>query len=101
MAGAKLIDIITGSNLPLADMAALSLVSAAASNTRPGPSVKDIPEIAVRYLAKRSSGRASAIEANAGEASDGKSLFESLTALGAPYDQLAKEFELLAANSAL
>jgi hypothetical protein len=95
LAGAKLIDIITGSNLPLADMAALSLVSAAASNMRPGPSVKDIPEIAVRYLAKRSSGRASAIEADAGEASDRKSLFESLTALGAPYDELAKEFELL------
>lgn len=95
LAGAKLIHIISGSNAGLGDLAALSLVSAAASNTRPGPSVKDIPEIAVRYLAKRSSGRASAIEADVREAGGQKNLFEALTSLGAPYDELAKEVQQL------
>lgn len=95
LAGAQLIHIIGGSNVALADMAALSLVSAAASNTRPGPSVKDIPEIAVRYLARRSSERASSIHADVRAADGRKDLFEALTMLGAPYDALAKEVQQL------
>lgn len=95
LAGAKLIHIMGGLNAAFGDMAALSLVSAAASNTRPGPSVKDIPEIAVRYLAKRSSNRASAVEGDVQETGGSKDLFESLTSLGAPYDELAKEVQRL------
>jgi hypothetical protein len=95
LAGAKLIHIIGGPNAALADMAALSLVSAAASNTRPGPSVKDIPEIAVGYLSDRSSGRASAGEADIREAGTRKDLYQALTSLGSPYDGLATEVQQL------
>src|SRR5262245_42860561 len=50
LAGAKLINVIERSPTDLADLAALSLVCAAAQNLRGSPAVPDIPEIAAGYL---------------------------------------------------
>ncbi len=57
LAGATLIDVIESAENKRADMAALSLASAAAQNLRPSPCVSEIPEIAIRYLGKRSVNR--------------------------------------------
>lgn len=94
LAGAQLVDTIERSDVALADLAALSLVSAAASNVRPAPSVKDIPEIAARYLESRSRDRISTFEGDH-DAGTRQQLFDALTGLGAPYDALAKELRYL------
>jgi hypothetical protein len=94
LAGAKLVEIIEKSDISLADLAALSLVSSAAGNLRPAPSVKDIPEIAARHLESRSRDRISSFEDddNTGTRQE---LFDALTGLGAPHDELAKELRQL------
>jgi GTPase-associated system helical domain len=57
LAGAELVHVIDKRSQDLADMAALSLVCAAAQNLRSGPPVLEIPEIAARYLEKRTTTR--------------------------------------------
>jgi hypothetical protein len=94
LAGAQLVETIERSDIALADLAALSLVSAAASNVRPAPSVKDIPEIAARHLESRSRDRISAVEGDQ-DSEARKGLLDALTALGAPQDELAKELRRL------
>jgi hypothetical protein len=94
LAGAQLVDTIERSDVALADLAALSLVSAAASNMRPAPSVKDIPEIAARHLESRSRDRISAVDGDQ-DAEARKGLLDALTALGEPQDELAKELRRL------
>jgi len=93
LAGAELVDVMERAGSDLADLAALSLICASGGNLRPGPSVKDIPEIAARYLSKRAIKRA-VVEENT-DPGPNKALFEALTALGAPYDGLVKEFQRL------
>ena len=53
LAGTELVDIMDRADKDYADLAALALVSCAAQNLRRTPCVAEIPEYAVRYLAKR------------------------------------------------
>lgn len=92
LAGATLIDVIESCESDLADMAALSLVCAAASNARPCPPVREIPEIAARYLGVRSASRASD-NTKQFEMKSHRELFDALTAAGKPHDMLAKQLE--------
>jgi len=92
LAGAKLIDVTEHGNVDLADMTALALVSAAAANLRPSPSVRDIPEIAARYLSDRATKRRAAGAEVAGT-EPSKVLFDALTELGTPYKELAEELQ--------
>lgn len=57
LAGAELVDVMERSSRDHADLAALALVSYSAQNLRRTPCVPEIPEYAVRYLAKRSAHR--------------------------------------------
>lgn len=96
LAGAKLIDIIERSSVELADLSALSLVSAAAQNMRGVATVPDIPEIAARYLSKRAIERAHKGQGNGdSSSSERKTLFDGLTAAGAPLNGLPAELERL------
>jgi hypothetical protein len=96
LAGAELIDIIERGATNSADLAALSVVCAAAQNTRGSPAVTDIPEIATQYLSKRAIERVSVREGEGNsDAGPRKALFEALATLGTPYDGLPKEFERL------
>lgn len=94
LAGAELVDVIERAPTNLADMAALSIVCAAAQNMRTSPAVVDIPEIATRYLGKRAIDRASHGDGNL-QAGSNKTLFEALVKLGVPHDGLPAEFERL------
>jgi hypothetical protein len=89
LAGAQLIETLDSAEVAVAEFAALALVSAAAANARPAPLVKDIPEIAVRYLESQSLNRISRVSED--EDSDLRTLFDGLTGLGAPHDGLANE----------
>lgn len=57
LAGATLVDAMERCSMELGDLAALALVSCAAQNLRPTPSVLDIPERAVKHLIRRSVNR--------------------------------------------
>ncbi len=95
LAGAKLVDVMDHGNADLADLAALALVSAAAGNLRSCPSVRDIPEIAARYLSDRATNRA-LLGAGVAESEPAAPLFEELAALGTPHKELAEEIQRLA-----
>lgn len=96
LAGAELIDIIERSPMDLADLAAISLVCAAAQNLRGAPTVPDIPEIAARYLGKRAIERAHKGQGDSDSASSPrKTLFDGLSAAGAPLNGLPAELERL------
>jgi hypothetical protein len=93
LAGAQLVDTISRADTKLADLAALSLVSAAASNARKAPSVTDIPEIAARHLTKRSRKRFSSDDYSEGNSK--AEFLEALTELGTPYAEVAEELQRL------
>ncbi len=96
LAGAELIDIIERSPIELADLAALSLVCAAAQNLRGAAAIPDIPEIAARYLSKRAIERARKGQGDGDSASSSRTaLFDGLTAAGAPLNGLPAELERL------
>jgi hypothetical protein len=96
LAGAELINIIDRSSIELADLAALSLVCAAAQNLRGAAAIPDIPEIAARYLGKRAIERARKGQGDSDSASSSrKTLFDGLTAAGAPLNGLPAELERL------
>jgi hypothetical protein len=96
LAGAKLIDVIERSPVELTDLAALSLVCAAAQNLRGSAAVPDIPENAARYLSKRTIERAREGQGDSDSASsERKTLFDGLTAAGAPINGLPAELERL------
>ncbi len=90
LAGAKLVDAIERAPRDVADLAALSLICAAAQNLRPNPAVAEIPEVAARYLSKRATSRALP-----DKESSGRELVEALINVGTPYDLLAAEFQKL------
>ena len=90
LAGAELVDTIERSSAPLADLAALCLVCAAAQQLRPTPAVSAIPETASRFLSSRATKRSQVDEGS----SEG-TLLKALTDLGSPYDKLAIEFHKL------
>lgn len=95
LAGADLVDVIERSDSALSDLAALSLVSAAAENLRPRPSVRDIPEIAARYLNERTIGRAETVDEESADIKRNKTLFAALSVLGGPHGDLVKELQRL------
>jgi len=87
LAGAELIDVVERGNREIADFAALCLVCPAAQNLRPSPAVPDLPEIAARYLSKRSVTRTkSTVETDSDE------LSTALVGAGAPFDKLGPAF---------
>jgi len=88
LAGAELVDVMARSN-DLDDLAALTLVCAAASNLRPGPCVRDIPEIAARHLTDRTAERWSTANEEQATGSN-ESLFAALKAQPAPSPDVAK-----------
>ncbi|MCS6295967.1 MAG: hypothetical protein H8K09_07030 [Nitrospira sp.] len=90
LAGAELVDVMERSNSKLKDLAALSLVSAAAENLRSSPCVPDIPEIAADHLGQRSSDRIRLDEDELGEEIPGE-MFKELLSLGKPYENLVFE----------
>jgi hypothetical protein len=94
LAGAKLVDVIEQSEADLADLAALSLVCASGGNLRPCPSVRDIPEIAARYLSERAIKRASLSEESA-DTGTNKERLAALTASETPQKELAREIQRL------
>jgi hypothetical protein len=100
LAGAELVDVIEFSGPDLADLAALSLVCAAAANLRNLAPAKEIPELAAQYLNKRTLGRTIVNEddQNIG-ASD--SIFATLSAMEPPLTDLAKEVQKIERNLAL
>jgi len=94
LAGAELIDIVERGTVELADLAALSVVCAAAQNLRGAAVVPDIPEIAARYLGKRAVERAQKGQGDSDSAvGSRKALFDGLTAAGAPLNALPAELE--------
>jgi hypothetical protein len=57
LAGASLVAVMKDSTMELGDFAALALVSCAAQNLRGTPCVAEIPELAVKHLARRTVNR--------------------------------------------
>ncbi len=96
LAGAKLIDVIERNPTGMADFAALSLVCAAVQNLRETVAVPDIPETAARYLSKRAIERARDGQGDS-DSTGGtrRTLFDGLTAAGAPYNALPTELDRL------
>jgi hypothetical protein len=96
LAGAELIDIIERGPVELADLAALSLVCAAAQNLRGAAAVPDIPEFAARYLSKRAIERAHEGQGDNDSASSSrKALLDGLTSAPPPINGLPAELERL------
>ena len=60
LAGAELVDVIERGSRNIADLAALFLVCGGVQNARTATAVPEIPEIAAKYLSRRSVGRANA-----------------------------------------
>jgi hypothetical protein len=94
LAGAELVDVLERSESGLGPIAALSLVCAAAGNARPTPPVRDIPEIATRYVGQQSTERGSSVT-EIGESGSRKALFNAIEALGDPYEGLTAELRRL------
>jgi hypothetical protein len=84
LAGAALVYGIEQQPELFADIAALSLVCALGGNLRPPPRVRDIPELALTYLTRRSSNRAS--DGDAALERKREEMKAALATLGAPHD---------------
>jgi hypothetical protein len=94
LAGAELVDVIERSESGLGPIAALSLVCAAAGNARPTPPVRDIPEIATRYVGQQTTERNSSVT-EIEESGPRKALLAAIEALGDPYKGLTAELRRL------
>ncbi|MGH9739395.1 MAG: GTPase-associated system all-helical protein GASH [Candidatus Acidiferrales bacterium] len=90
LAGAALVDAMERGARDIADLTALFLVCGAVQNVRSAIVVPGIPEIAVKYLSRRSVERAKPEK-------DGKEeeLSKALVAAGEPYSKLAPAFQRL------
>lgn len=87
LAGAMLVEVMDNHPRRVADLAGLCLVCAATQNIRK-VDVQQIPELAVKYLAKRSANRAKPVKG-----SPESELLDALTAVGGASAALAPEFQ--------
>ena len=90
LAGAKLVDVIEKAERDLSDLATLCLVCGSAQNLRGTPAVREIPELAVEHLSKRSAQRDEPEDDG-----DSAKLAASLAEKGEPFDALGREFQKL------
>ena len=89
LAGAKLVAVMEDVTMALGDFAALALVACAAQNLRGTPCVAEIPELAVKHLARRSINRGQL------DADDASVPDESQTAL----KQLRRDLDVIGEES--